>query len=761
MEFAEFIAHVRFDEEGNPVEHWLEEHLSKVSKRAGGYAEDFASTEIAALAGIWHDLGKYNPEFQCYIGDKTGYTDFRRKTLEDAHIETQPGKVDHSTAGAIYAVEQLGIAGHILAYLIAGHHAGLPDWHKGEGSGRPLKERISNKEHLSKVLSSSVPPGVLNPSVTPAIPGFVRESANFALWVRMLFSALVDADFLDTEGFMNKDKAAKRGQYQPLAELKKQFDQHMESLLNTARQKPSSVNQIRAGILQQCRSSADKPIGLFSLSVPTGGGKTLSSMAFALDHAVKHKMRRVIYVIPYTSIIEQTAGIFRDIFGDDNVLEHHSSTEPDKQEKEDSLSRLAAENWDAPIIVTTSVQYFESLFAARTSRCRKLHNIVNSVVILDETQLLPAEHLDPILQVMRQLSHYYQVTQVLSTATQPALKADRCEPVTGHVICKGLGKTTEIIRDPDTLYQQLERVRIRLPDDFTTPIDWETLSEDLEQYERVLVIVNRRQDARDLHALMPEGTYHLSALMCAQHRSLVIEEIKQKLRETDQPVRVVSTQLVEAGVDMDFPVVYRALAGLDSIAQAAGRCNREGRLSDKGEVVVFVPPKSSPGLLGKAAESAVSLLAEYSGQTIESVSPAMFTRYFDAFYGKLNSLDKAGINELLRPADDLSDCQFKTAALKFQMIEEGDTFTVFVKFDSQSRDLIDKLERMGPERWLMRKLQRYTVTLYGYQFRPLLGSQEIREVWAGIYAQNTDTLYDPFLGLKLSEEAPSVEGLYF
>lgn len=761
MESAGFIAHVRFDGAGVPIEHWLEEHLHKVSKRAGGYAEAFSSAEIAALAGIWHDLGKFNPEFQSYIGDKTGYTDYKRRALENAHVETQPGKVDHSTAGAIYAVEKLGIIGRILAYLIAGHHAGLPDWHDDEGSGKPLKERIANKEHLSKALASPIPPSILTPPITPSIPDFVRETANFALWVRMLFSTLVDADFLDTESFMNEAKAAKRGQYQSLNELQQKFNRHMDGLLNKARQKPSEVNQIRADILEQCRAAAEKPVGLFSLSVPTGGGKTLSSMAFALDHAIKHKMRRVIYVIPYTSIIEQTAEIFRGIFGDDNVLEHHSSTEPDKEEKEDSLSRLAAENWDAPIIVTTSVQYFESLFAARTSRCRKLHNIVNSVVVLDETQLLPAEHLDPILQVMRQLSHHYKVTQVLSTATQPALKADRFEPVTGHLTCKGLGETTEIISNPDALYQQLERVRIRLPEDFTTPTDWETLSEDIDQYERVLVIVNRRQDARDLHALMPEDTYHLSALMCAQHRSLVIDEIKEKLLKTDQPVRVVSTQLVEAGVDMDFPVVYRAMAGLDSIAQAAGRCNREGRLSDKGEVVVFVPPKPSRGLLGKAAESAVSLLTEYSGQTLESVSPAMFTRYFDAFYGRLNSLDKAGINELLRPAGDLSDCQFKTAALKFQMIEEGDTFTVFVKFDNQSSALIDKLETMGPERWLMRKLQRYTVTLYGYQFRPLLDSQNIREVWAGIYAQNTDTLYDPLLGLKLSEEAPSVNDLYF
>ena len=754
MDDSGFIAHVRFDDEGKAIKHLLEHHLKKVGKRAWNYTSDFDSSEWAQLAGIWHDLGKYNPEFQEYIRDQTGYE------RENAHIEA-PKRVDHSTAGAIYAVEQLGIMGRILAYLIAGHHAGLPDWHKDEGSGRPLKERIAEQSHLTKALGGNAAPAdILNPLISLQPPDFVRETTdNFALWVRLLFSALVDSDFLDTESFMNETQSAERGQYQSLFELRELFDVHMNSLAAKAAEKPSVVNTIRAGIFQQCREAAQKPIGLFSLSVPTGGGKTLSSMAFALDHAIRHNMRRVIYVIPYTSIIEQTAEVFREIFGDVNVLEQHSNTDPDEASKEDSRSRLAAENWDAPIIVTTSVQYFESLFAARTSRCRKLHNIVNSVVVLDETQLLPPDHLDPILRVMRQLSAYYKVTQVLSTATQPALLHDRCEPVTGHIICPGLKDVTEIIAEPDALYRSLERVRIRLPADFTTPVSWDELCHEVAEYDRVLVVVNRRQDARDLHALLPKGTYHLSALMCAEHRSMVIDEIKQKLLNTKDSVRVVSTQLIEAGVDMDMPVVFRALAGLDSIAQAAGRCNREGRLEDKGEVVVFVSPKSSPGLLGKASSSCVTLLAPYAGKVLESLQPDLFTRYFDLFYGKLASLDKAGINELLKPDDQLGDCQFKTAALKFRMIEEGDMFTVFVRFDGQVSNLLGTLAKTGPERWLMRRLQRYTVTLYGYQFRPLLDCGDIREVWQGIYVQNTDTLYDPQLGLKLVVEAPPVESL--
>lgn len=745
------IAHVRFDESGMPIEHWLDEHLHDVAKLASSYAALFGSTDWAHVAGIWHDLGKYNPAFQEYIGDKTGY---KREERENAHIE-KAGRVDHSTAGAIYAVEKLGGVGRILAYLIAGHHAGLPDWHQELGSGGALKKRLEDKTHLQKVTAVSVPADILAvPNLQP--PVFARQAENFALWVRMLFSTLVDADFLDTERFMDEAKFNQRGQYQPLTRLREVFNDHMSTL--SANAKSSSVNQVRSEILQQCREAADKPVGMFSLSVPTGGGKTLSSMAFALDHAVKHEMQRIIYVIPYTSIIEQTAQVFRNIFGDENVVEHHSNTDPDKVEKENAQSRLATENWDAPIIVTTSVQYFESLFAARTSRCRKLHNIANSVVVLDETQLLPPEHLKPILRVMRQLSTHYRVTQVLSTATQPALKT-QLDPF-GRLEREGLDDVCEIIGSPETLYQQLERVQLELPDNFQTTRDWEDLAEELKDYDRVLMIVSRRQDARDLHALMPKGTYHLSALMCAQHRSIVIDEIKRKLK-TGEPVRVVSTQLVEAGVDMDFPVVYRAMAGLDSIAQAAGRCNREGLLPEKGKVVVFVPPKPSKGLLGKAAESGISMLAKFAGRTLESLPPQMFTQYFDQFYNKLNTLDKAGINDLLMPDNQLGDCQFRTAALKFCMIEDGDTYTVFVKFDDKAVELLEKLERMGPERWLMRKLQRYTVTLYGYQFRPLLDSQDVREIWSGIYAQNVDTLYDQTLGLKLQTEAPSVESLFF
>jgi len=344
------------------------------------------------------------------------------------------------------------------------------------------------------------------------------------------------------------------------------------------------VNALRHEILTACRAAAKLEPGHFSLTVPTGGGKTLSSLAFALEHAVKHNLRRVIYVIPYTSIIEQNADVFKETVGDDQVIEHHSNLDEDDST---SKARLSAENWDAPIIVTTSVQFFESFFAAKPSRCRKLHNIIGSVVVLDEAQLVPVEYLAPILQTMDLLNRRYRISFVISTATQPAFESRE-----GF---KGLpmNSVREIISDIPRLYANLKRVEVEIPQNWVKTTRWEELATELLKEEQVLCVVSDRKSCRNLHKLMPIGTYHLSALMCGQHRSKIITEIKQKLKE-GAPVRVISTQLVEAGVDIDFPVVYRALAGLDSIAQAAGRCNREGKLTEKGRVVVFVPPKKSP-----------------------------------------------------------------------------------------------------------------------------------------------------------------------
>jgi CRISPR-associated endonuclease/helicase Cas3 len=726
------LAHVKQLPNGQWVEHHLSEHLRAVAECAARYASAFDSQDWGRLAGLWHDLGKFRDKFQQYIKSVSGYD-------AEAHIEGVPGRVDHSTAGAIHAIEKLGVHGRIIAYLIAGHHAGLPDWN-GEASS--LFQRLENGKmegYLQEVLLTQPDTSLLDqPRPTSSPP----RDGSLALWVRMLFSCLVDADFLDTECFMSGDRG--RGDYPKLPELLTLFDRHMAQKGGT-----SKVNIIRAEVLRQCRDKASRPPGLFSLTVPTGGGKTLSSMAFALNHAVHHGKQRVIYVIPYTSILEQTAEIFRKIFGDENVIEHHSNLDPDK---EDSRSRLATENWDAPIIVTTNVQFFESLFAAKTSRCRKLHNIVNSVVVLDEAQLLPPEFLAPILHVMQDLSHNYKVSFVLSTATQPAFSS--------RPKFAGLKEVQELMDNPDEPYTALKRVETELPDDFNASRTWESIADELQKYDSVLCIVNSRKDCRELHALMPKDTIHLSALMCGQHRSQVIADIKQRLKD-GIPTRVISTQLVEAGVDMDFPVVYRAFAGLDAVAQAAGRCNREGSLPGMGKVVVFATKPVSSGLLCKAQQSGKEIMRLTKG---DPLTRERFNAYFQHYYACLNNLDKANIIGLLDMHNIGTSCadtskykfNFRTAADKFRLIDEEGQTAVIVRYGESERLIaaLDASRNMEPHerRGILRRLQRYTVNIREQECRLLMASEDIKEIYDGCYVQQSDTLYHPQLGLLLSKE---------
>ncbi len=440
--------------------------------------------------------------------------------------------------------------------------------------------------------------------------------------------------------------------------------------------------------------------------------------------------------------------MFRQAVGDDQVIEHHSNLDGDDST---SKARLSAENWDAPVIVTTSVQFFESLFAAKPGRCRKLHNIVESVVVLDEAQLVPTEYLAPILQTMDLLSRRYRVTFVISTATQPAFESRE-----GF---KGLPKDSvrEIINDVPRLYTNLKRVEVETPKDWEKTISWEDLSTELLKEERVLCVVSDRKSCRNLHKLMPKGTYHLSALMCGQHRNEIISEIKQKLKE-EAPVRVISTQLVEAGVDIDFPVVYRALSGLDSIAQAAGRCNREGKLTGKGRVKIFIPPKKSPpGILRKASETTSIMLRSGLANPLDH---SVFQKFFTELYWKVNSLDGKGIIDKLKP-DSTDECciQFRTAAEKFCIIDDKAQKTILVRY-GEGEKFIKMLISMGPERWLLRKLQRYSVNVYNRDFMTMLSQGAIEQVVPNIFAITTSILYDKTTGL-LVDEMPDNPEMYF
>lgn len=740
---------------GHGLPHGLKDHLQSVAEMARSFALPYGP-QWAELAGLWHDLGKYRPGFQRYLALSNN---------PDGHIE---GRVSgrektHSAAGALWAIQQLnqpkGLPlGHVLAYLIAGHHAGLDDWHSG------LNERLKSADSQEELKSAmaSVPAEhnlILHPAL-PANPKIPGGEAGFALWVRMLFSCLVDADFLDTEAYFDAGKPTHRSGFPTLADMQTAFDQHMAAKAASAT--PTPVNVLRADILRQCRAKAvlEEP-GFFSLTVPTGGGKTLSSLAFALEHAKTHGQRRIIYAIPYTSIIEQTAEVFRGVFaelGDEVLIEHHSQAEASSSDQETARSRLACDNWDAPLVVTTNVQLFESLFATKTSRCRKLHNLAGSVIVLDEAQQLPPAFLNPILSVLKLLVKHYGVTVVLCTATQPALARTNYFDPSRNV--DGLDNVREITDDPDHLYRQLDRVQVELPTDWDTPTPWADLAERVKQEDCALTIVNTRKTARELHRLLPEGTLHLSALMCGAHRKEVIEHIKARLRAkregTDtQPLRVVSTQLVEAGVDLDFPVVYRALAGLDSIAQAAGRCNREGQLRDtqgqlcKGRVVVFVPPEKLPvGQMSKAAQSCKSVL---HGQADNPLARGLFERYFRDFYGSVD-LDEKGVVAMLK-VDSLKTLavQFRSAADAFKLIDDKGSATVVVRYAPHHEELnkwLALLERDGPERWLMRKLQRHTVTIPQRLADKMLAQGSLTLPMPGLYVQvDTQSLYDSVLGL--------------
>lgn len=723
-------AHVRQLASGQFEIHSLEDHSFSVAKLAGSFAGqiDLSSGAWAELAGLWHDLGKYQPAFQKYIASASGM---------EAHIEA-PGRVKHAIAGAIHAAEARGAYGRLLAYLIAGHHAGLPDWHPDEASGAALSQELRNERNtFEQAMVGGIPPEFFAPDITLPKPP-IHKAEELHCWLRMLFSCLVDADFLDTEAFMASGHPGLRGGYASMSVLRAAYERHMAASFSIA---DTPVRRLRGEIRDACIARAAEAPGLFSLSVPTGGGKTLASLGFALHHAERHSLRRIIYVIPYTSIIEQTADVFRGVFQGIEpapVIEHHSNLEA---ENETARSRIASENWDAPIVVTTNVQFFESLYAAKPSRCRKLHNIANSVVILDEAQLLSPEHLAPILDVLRQLIEHYGVTVVLSTATQPELHKTRRDTF-GRVQLQGLGEVRELAPDPARLCRELERVRVILPASSEQRRSWEEIAGELKDHERVLCIVNRRDDAATLWSLLPEGTLHLSARMCGAHRARVIAEIRRRLA-AGGPVRVVSTQLVEAGVDLDFPVVYRAMAGLDSIAQAAGRCNREGKLAGKGRVVVFNPPKPSPsGLLLKAEQAAVNVLAGASGEPLTAIN---YARYFDHFYGGVNSHDKGGVMDLLHRDAARGEIQFRTAVQRFRLIPDEGQRQILVGW-GQGAELVELLKKIGPNRELMRKLQRHSVTLYEFQWKKLLGSGDLK-IHNDFIIQESATLYDSVLGL--------------
>ena len=581
-------------------------HLAMVGRIAASFSNSFDAGVLGDAAGRLHDIGKMSAAFQGYIRGNGALKG-----------------PDHATAGAREAAQLYGKAGfgRILSYCIAGHHAGLADGGVGHVPGT-LSHRLLTKE-IERYDGWEAHVGILPENSAIGAPAPLKAKSQHkgferAFFIRMLFSALVDADFLATEQFYAEVRGEKltRGLINSLETLRGRLDAKLAAKASTA----TAVNRLRGDILSHVRAQAKQPPGLFSLTVPTGGGKTLTSLAFALDHAIAHGLDRIVYVIPYTSIIEQTAQVFRDAVGEDgDVLEHHSAVEWDPKgdeqfddEGKEGLKKLSrdAENWDVRIIVTTSVQFFESLFAARTSACRKLHNLAKSVIILDEAQTLPLPLLRPCMAAIETLATGYGASVVLCTATQPALRKQDDFKL-------GLENVRELAPDPQHLYTKLKRVRV---DIHSEPVSDDALAAELRSQDQVLCIVNRRDHARDLFGMIKNepGARHLTTLMCPLHRRAALAEIRQDLKDK-KPARLIATSLIEAGVDVDFPTVWRAMTGLDSIAQAAGRCNREG-LRAEGIVTVFTPAevegRNTPAAMAQFASATQEVLRTHGADPL-------------------------------------------------------------------------------------------------------------------------------------------------
>lgn len=715
----------------------LAQHLCNVSRKAGESAAVFGAQEFAALSGLLHDIGKYT-------------NDFQRRIAGDAV------RVDHATRGAMLAVERYGDLGHLLAYGIAGHHAGLANGAEA-GERTALRDRLRGiglpplLDHWRHEIA--LPDNLRLPPLKPH--SRERASFQFAFLARMLFSCLVDADFLDTEAFYDGIEGRTSPRSTPVPKLKalrERLDAHLERFEADTR-----VNQIRADILRHVRQQSEHAPGLFSLTVPTGGGKTLASLAFALDHAVRHGLRRVIFVIPFTSIVEQNAAVFRAALGplgEAAVLEHHSAfvapmpprDEPDRYQAQEKL-KLAMENWDAPIVVTTAVQFFESLFAARPSQCRKLHNIAGSVVILDEAQTLPLKLLRPAVAAIDELARNYHSSVVLCTATQPALNAPDFKG--------GLDNVCELAPEPPALFRQLERVRVR----HAGILDDAELTGHLRERTQVLCIVNNRRHARAVFQSLADlpGARHLTTLMCAKHRSAVLAEIRVML-ERGEPCRLVATSLIEAGVDVSFPRVFRAEAGLDSVAQAAGRCNRNGEWPvEDSEVLVFANASDDwapPPELKQFAQAAREVLRNHGD---DPLSPRAIEAYFRQLYWQKgdDELDAANLIGLTQ-SSRIDSLPLETLAAKFRMIDTVQ-MPVIVPYDDEAREALERLRYAEKSGGLARSLQPYLVQVPRQTFDALRSTGAIQPVSAQwgeqfMWLANPD-LYHPQHGLHWDDPA--------
>ena len=724
---SDLIAHSAPDDGGDPQP--LEDHLRGVADRAARFAEAFDSQDFARWLGWWHDAGKVHPDFQDYIA---------------APAEQARGP-DHSSIGMLRAMATF----EPLAFNVAGHHGGLTD--RDDLKARTKRKR--KEARITDALAQAVPlleRRVKTPSPA-ALPDFIQnqnskeQTRRLAFWLRMLHSALVDADCLDTEAHFNPRQARLRnaGEQEITPALWETFQENQRELVAGA--KATAVNEARAHIYDACLDAAKWEPGVFSLTVPTGGGKTRSAMAFALRHALRFDKRRVVVALPYTSIIEQNAAVYREIFGSEAVLEHHSAAGANdaagRESERERQRRLAAENWNAPLVVTTTVQLLESLFTNQNRRVRKLHRLAGSVIILDEVQTLPPKLLRTTLDALRELVRAYDVTLLLCTATQPALKAR-------PDFADGLDDVREIIPEPQKLYATLQRVTYEVREE---PMSWSETATLMQQAaasagppEQALAVCNTVADAQALLGALPdaEHVFHLSARMCKAHRRVVLKAVRRRLKE-GEPVLLVSTQVVEAGVDIDFPVVLRAFGPFDRIVQAAGRCNREGR-RETGRVIVFRPTDGGlpPDAYRAGADETNILWKE--AETLNFHDPAVSLTYFRRLYGVLD-LDKGGLQQ------KREGFLFEQVGRQYRLIDDA-SVPVVVPYPNE--DALDELLR--PLRFKecasladWRALRPFTVNLRAWAHRKAQKENLCREVapdlwkWDGAYDARGLTWDDP------------------
>lgn len=677
----EYLAHT--NDKGE--EQFLKTHLENTAKFCAGFADKFGVYDWGYCCGLLHDIGKYSLEFQ-------------------KRIRGNGEKVDHSTAGAKLCWDKGGMY-QFLSYCIAGHHTGLPDT-GGEGdtgargtlTGR-LKKKIKDYQaYMEEIKIPQLTPPPFQPGKTENEPFF------FSVFMRMLYSCLVDADYLDTEVFMSGGLRV-RNSGESIDILCEKLEKHISTWLQN--NDFDTINGRRTEILKHCLAMGKEEKGLFTMTVPTGGGKTVASLAFALKHAKEHHMNRIIYVIPYTSIIEQNAKVFSDILGSNNVLENHCNVDYESSEELKPM-QLAAENWDKPIIVTTNVQFFESLFSNKSSRCRKLHNIVNSVIVFDEAQMLPNNYLKPCVAVIEQLVRYYRSSVVLCTATQPALKGILSADIGAIELCPRM----------EEQFQFFKRVSIknlnRIPE--------EELIQRLERAQQVLCILNTKKRAQKIYqCLQSEGVYHLSTSMYPIHRKRVLSEIRERLKKNKKCI-VISTSLVEAGVDLDFCTVYRQMAGVDSIIQAAGRCNREGKRPVDDSMTYIFQLDEREYIPGQRQQMEVTESLLEDGRKPEELET--IKDYFELLYHlRGESLDKKNILK----AFSGMNFPFAEVSKEFKLIEE-DTKTIFIPKEKRAIDLLNELKVKGLTKKLMREMEQYCVNVYENDFKQISGVGMVRAI---------------------------------